>query len=100
MHKMRPGEFAEADKGYHGQTNCVRAADIYATSEERKIKGVAQNRHETCNKRLKQCGCLKQRYRHHLSGHRLVLGSVAVLTQLEIENGARLFKVELPVHTV
>jgi hypothetical protein len=100
MHKMRPREFAESDNGYRGQTNCVRAADIYATSEERKIKGVALNRHETCNKRLKQFGCLKQRCRHHLSDHRLVFGSVAVLTQLEIENGAPLFKVEWSVHTV
>jgi hypothetical protein len=41
MHKMRPGEFAEADKGYRGQMNCVRASDMYATSEESKIKGVS-----------------------------------------------------------
>jgi hypothetical protein len=41
MHKMRPRELAEADKGFRCQTNCVRAADLYATSEERKIKGVA-----------------------------------------------------------
>jgi hypothetical protein len=91
---MRPGEFAETGKGYRGQTNCVRAADLCATTEERNIKGVARNLHETCNKRLQQFGCLKQRYRHHLSGHMLVFSSVAVLTQLEIENGAPLFKVE------
>jgi hypothetical protein len=80
----------EADNGYRDELNCIRAPDRYAAMEERNIKGVARNRHETCNKRLKKCGCQKQRYRHHLRCHRLVFGSVAVLTQLEIENGAPL----------
>jgi hypothetical protein len=94
---MQSGEFAEADNGYRGEPDCIRTPTRYATVEERKTKGVARNRHKTCNKRLQQFGCLKQRYRHHLSGHGLVFGSVAILTQLEIENGAPLFDVDWPV---
>jgi hypothetical protein len=96
-HKMQPGEFAEADKGYPGEPNCSRAPDHYATVEESKIKGVARNHHETCNKHITQVGCLKQRYRHHISGHILVFGLVSVLTQPGIESGAPLFEVDWPV---
>jgi hypothetical protein len=70
---MQPGEFAEADKGYRREPNCIRAPDHFAPVEESKIKGAARNQYETCN------------------------GSVAVLTQTKIENGSPLFKVDWPV---
>ena len=50
-----------------------------------------RNRQETMNKRLKQFGALKQRYRHDLRMHAEVFRACAVLTQLAINDGDKLF---------
>jgi hypothetical protein len=45
-HKKHPSEFVEANKGYHGEPNCIRAPNHVATVEDSKIKWVARNRHK------------------------------------------------------
>ena len=50
-------------------------------------------RQETCNKRFKHFGILKQVFRHDIANHGEVLRAVAVLTQLAILNGEPLFSV-------
>jgi hypothetical protein len=48
---------------------------------------------ETVNKRMKQFGALLQVFRHDPRKHAIVFESVAVLTQLSIENGNPLFEI-------
>ena len=55
---------------------------------------IARSRHETVNKRLKQFGILKNVYRHKLNKHQVVFSAVAVIVQLEIQNGMPLFHVK------
>ena len=50
-----------------------------------------RNRQETVNKWLKQFGVLKQRYMHDLRIHVEVFRACAFLTQLAINDGAKLF---------
>ena len=50
-----------------------------------------RNRQETVNKRLKQFGVLKQRYMHDRRLHGDVFRACAVLTQLTIDDGDKLF---------
>ena len=58
------------------------------------MQSIVRRRHETINKRFKQFGVLKQVYRHDLRDHGDVFRSVAVITQLAIDNGEPLFAVE------
>ena len=51
-----------------------------------------KNRQETVNKRLKQFGMLKQRYRYDINMHAEVFRACAVLTQLAIDDGDKLFE--------
>jgi hypothetical protein len=46
------------------------------------------------NRWLKNWGILSQVFPHHISMHSNMFGACAVLTQLTIENGEPLFKVE------
>ena len=50
-----------------------------------------RNRQETVNKRLKQFGVLKQRYRLDLRIHAEVFRACAVFTQLDIDDGDNFF---------
>ena len=52
-------------------------------------------RHETCNRRLKVWGCLKQKFRHDIVHfHQDCFFAVAVIEQLRIEHGETLFEVD------
>ncbi len=53
-----------------------------------------RSRHETFNGRLKNWGILEQVYPHDITAHGTVLYVCAVITQLAIDNGERLFEVE------
>lgn len=88
------GEMVEADRGYRGEPNKVRIPVDYFTKKQKKMKSRARARQETCNRRFKQFGVLGQRFRHGISKHKIVFESVAVITQLEIDNGAPLFHVD------
>ena len=47
----------------------------------------SKNWHETVNGQFKQWECLNRIFRHKKTKHYYVLTAVAVLTQLEFENG-------------
>ena len=89
----------EADRGYRGEPTKVRIPVDYATEEEKRQKSVIRSRHETVNARLKSFKALSERFRHHISAddmsnHYMVCTAVAIITQLSIANGERLFPVE------
>lgn len=54
-------------------------------------------RHETVNKRMKQWGCLNQRFRHRVILHPMCFRAVANLTQLMIMLGEELYQVQVDV---
>ena len=58
------------------------------------MQGRVRARHETLNGRLKTWGILSQIFRHNILRHGKVLRACAVLTQLAIEDGKKLFEVE------
>jgi len=78
-----------ADKGYRGEPQVWLPSEGSAGQIE--AHRLIRARHESFNKRLKQWGCLKQVWRHELSHHHLVFNAVALLTQLSIDNGEKLF---------
>ena len=52
-----------------------------------------RNRQETVNNRFKNWGILRQRYRHDIVDHGDAFRCVAMLTQLSIDFGDKLFSV-------
>ena len=91
------GERVEADDGYIGEAprHC-KIPKYFQGSEREEMMQVVRNRQETINKRFKNWGILKQVYRNkekiHLHGE--VFACIAVITQVAINNGEKLFDVE------
>jgi hypothetical protein len=97
--KLEDGEMVEADRGYRGEPTKIRVPVDYMDREQRKQKNRARARQETVNRRFKQYGILGQRFRSHvsmqdLSAHKRVFEAIVVITQLEIDNGDKLFHVD------
>jgi len=88
---LRPGEKVEADAGYRGD-GCTSPPDDCANMRENLMKQEARSRHETVNRRLKQFNCMHQ-FRHNIDDHVYFFEAVAVVTQLGIESGERLYNV-------
>lgn len=90
---LEDGERVEADFGYRGE-DLVKTPLGRGESKERvAMKSKVRARHETINGRFKSWGALRARFRHDLVFHSAVFRAVAVITQLEIENGEPLFSV-------
>jgi hypothetical protein len=89
MHELQPGEKVEADLGYRGERTKVRLPVPGDDIQQR-----VRSRHETVNRRFKQFICLNRVFRHDLGKHGSVFGAIAVITQLEIENGDKLFDIK------
>ncbi len=58
------------------------------------MQGRVRSRHEMLNGHLKNWGILRQVYRHDILRHGDVFRACAVVTQLTINEGDRLFEVE------
>ena len=90
------GERVEADNGYRGSgpwyVKCP--ANIGNPTANLEMQNRVRSRHETVNGRFKSWAILEERYRHDLSTHGYVFRAIVVLTQLSIENGEPLFKVD------
>ena len=88
-------ERVEADDGYIGEApRHVKCPKCIANPQETEfMQQRVRNRQETVNKRFKDWGVLRQRFRHsiNLARHGDIFRAVAVLTQLAINNGEKLF---------
>ena len=91
IHMLLPGEMVEADRGYRGEPTKIRTPVDAATPEETKMKSRARACQETANKRFKQFRILHNTFRHDITKHKHVFGSIVVITQLSIEHGEPLF---------
>ena len=89
-------EMVEADNGYEGEDWHIRtpAAQHYRSNKEKQTKRRTAQRHETVNERLKNFNVLSNAFRLPLKRHSSCFRAVAVLTQLNIENGEPLFEVK------
>lgn len=88
------GEKVEADFGYRGEDAHVSTPDDFADNVfTYNAKAEARARHECINGKLKSFSALKQVFRHHHHHHAAVFTAVAVLTQLEIDNGGATYDV-------
>jgi len=93
IHMLLPGEKVEADKGYRGHPNYIRTPGMAVSQADLWAKKNARGHHEHVNKRFKQWGALKQVYRHSIDEHYLIFNSVAVTTQICLENGEPLYQI-------
>ena len=91
---------ADVDNGYEGEDWHLRtpAALHYRRKRGKQMKRRAGQRYETVNERLKYFNVLSNTFRLPLKRHSACFRAVAVLTQLNIENGEPLFEVEYNDH--
>jgi len=100
IHNLEKNERVEADDGYVGEhpRRCKIPSGFSLTDPRKeKLQKRVRSRQETVNARFKFWGCLRQRFRHAIkdvSKHSMCFRAVAVITQLEIEHGEPLFKVQ------
>ena len=96
-HQLGPSERVEADDGYIGEDPIKTKVPKSIVHDQKplflKMRTFVRRRHETVNKRMKQFKVLSTVFRHNIELHGDCFRAVAVLTQLEIDHGARLFDV-------
>ena len=92
-HILDDGEMVIADAGYRGEAGKILTPLTLTPDEDMKeAAGTIRARHETCNRRFKVWGCLKQKFRHNIPSHQDYFLAVAVIEQLRIETGETLFE--------
>lgn len=95
IHFLDPFERVVADDGYIGEApmkvkcpgTCVDSPEDLA--EQSRVR----SRHETLNGRFKCWEILKQVFRHNILDHGAVFRAIAVVIQLSIDEGQKLFSV-------
>lgn len=81
-----------ADDGYEGEApQHVKIPKLESDGEVQQQQQRVRNCHESCNNRFKTWGCLRGRFRHCVTKHQMCFYAVAIITQLEIQNGYPLF---------
>ena len=92
---LAPNERVEADDGYRGcHPQHVKCPAGFANEPDNlQMQQRARNRQESVNERFKNWGILKEVFRHEIEYHGMVFRAVAVITQLSINSGEKLFKV-------
>lgn len=89
------GEMAVADTGYRGEFRTIKTLDSghFRSGREYGEAAVARARHEAVNSRLKNKEVLVKPFHHDLRFHSSCFRAVAVIEELNIENGYPLFEV-------
>ena len=96
IHYLDPFERVVADDGYVGEApERVKCPGSHVdTAKQRAIMSVVRSRHETLNSRFKVWEILKQPFRHNIVEHGEVFRAIAVIIQLGIDEGDKLFQVD------
>lgn len=81
------------DKGYRGERGLLSTPSSHDSQVLRDFKVRALSRHETFNKRLKNFDCLDERFRHSIAKHKQCFEAVAIICQLQMDCGNKLFLV-------
>ena len=90
----RAGEKALADLGYRGEAKLINYPNQYDSYPVKKLKKDCGMRHETVNKRMKDFGTLKHKFRHALHKHQAIFDACITLIQMEINFGDALYQVQ------
>ncbi len=87
---------AIADSGYRGELHHIKTPDLmhFHSGAEYYDAAVARARDETVNSRFKNKQVLVKHFRQSLGFHLSCFHAVAVITQLNIEEGESLFPVK------
>ncbi len=95
-HWLDEHERVEADNGYIGKAlpkvKCPGCASNPTKNQE--MQNRVRSRHESLSGRLKNWEILKSMYRHDIMEHGNVFWAIAVITQISINTGKRLFEVD------
>ena len=88
LNHLGEGEKVEVDDGYiSAYPECAKYPKGFINLEEREfMRQRYRNRWETGNKRLKQFGILKHRYRHDITKDGIFLRDYVVLNQIVIDD--------------
>ena len=84
------GERVKADNCYMGAADKVKCPDDPFNPVQSRVR----SRHKMINGRFKTWGILKNTYRHNIRRHGEVFRAIAIVTQLGIDNGEPLFRVD------
>ena len=95
LNELDEGERVETHNGYkRGDPSFVKSKSGWMHRPQlAKMRNTVRARHETVNGRMAKWGCLSKVWHHHRNKHQVAFFAVAVITQLEIENGEPLFSV-------
>jgi hypothetical protein len=83
--KIPVGKLVIGDNGYRGEAAIISTPNSHDPPEVRQFKSRARARHETFNSRIKNFGCLDQRFRHGVENHKIAFEAVCVICQYQIE---------------
>jgi hypothetical protein len=94
MTELSPNEQVEADDDYRGEhPQHIKCPAGFANLEETEyMQQRCRNRQETINKRFKDWGALRQIWRHEITRHGLAFHVIAIVSQLAINLGEKLFE--------
>ena len=92
VHQLRAGEKICADGGYRLRTHFDTPTGL--NNEKQRMQQVARSRHETVNARFKKFKILSTPYRGDLNKHYNFLTAIAVITQVSINEGNKLFQIK------
>ena len=95
-HWLEEFERVEADDGYIGEApQKVKCPGCMSNPDEnQEMQNSVRARHESLNGRLKNWAILSTMYRHDLMEHGNVFWAIAVMTQIGINAGEKLFEVD------
>jgi hypothetical protein len=91
-YKLPRGEWYLADRGYAASGSPAITFDMLRDENERKRMKRIRGRHETINRRFKEWGILGKKYRHDEDMHGYVFKCIAVLVQVDINQGNNLWR--------
>jgi hypothetical protein len=96
VHWLDENERVEVDDGYIGEApQKVKCPECASNSTENQaMQNRVRSRHESLNGRLKNWAILTSLYRHDLMEHGNVFLAIAVITQISINVGEKLFEVD------
>ena len=93
LHSYLPtGEGYIADRGYRDRYGPSLTRDEISAEDRPKVNALLA-RHETINRRFKQWSVLSERFRHSENLYGPIFAAIAIITQIEIENGAHVWDI-------
>ena len=92
-------ECVEADSGYSGRGQ-IKTPGMGTTSKDRREKSHARARHENTNQLLKVFGVMKKWRNPEPHTHEVVAHAVAVMVQLSIALGEKLYDIDYSVNYI